>query len=470
MGIPTWGKIFIDTNFGDKRRNKRLIQTAQQIEYESAKKGASATLTSHAELKAVSRVLKSNMVTLHTITEGFIRATCENLNASHVLLVEDTSEINFGWRKKQVSGLGPTGNGKDQGFFLHPVIVIEPEIKEVLGLAGIEVLIRKHGQHTTLNDAYRRKPIEEKESYRWITAAHDGCQQLPSETRKTIVADREADIFDLFLFHHEEQLGDNCELLIRASRNRRIANSEKCLFEEIENWEPKFVHTIKIENSQKRSARDAVCSVRFERITIEAPWRYQKRGFTKNIPGVYVIDVREDSPPEGEEPLNWKLLTTWTIESVADAMEKIEWYSCRWYIEELFRILKSGYQTETVHFKDAQQLINWCALRLMMAIKLLYIKTHRDDETPGSASEIFSDMEIRVLESIEDELISSKSTIRRPLAGSIAWASLLVAIMGGYQALPSAKPFGQTTLWRGLARFESIVTGYTSAIKNMGRS
>jgi len=101
--------------------------------------------------------------------------------------------------------------------------------------------------------------------------------------------------------------------------------------------------------------------------------------------------------------------------------------------------------------------------------QLLYIRTHRDDEKTDSAKGVFSEIELEVLEACETKLISDKSTIRRPEKYSIAWASLLVTIMGGYQALPSAKPFGQTTLWRGLIRLEGAVMGYQVASERSGR-
>lgn len=468
--MPTWEESYEGVTLGDRRRNKRLIETAQQIEQITEKKGVSATLRGHAELKAVSRLMRTNTVTPHTITEGFIRHTCGSIDASHVLVVEDTSEFNFAWRKKAISGLGPTGNGEDQGFFIHPAIVVEPEENSVIGLAAIEVHVREYGVRTTENKAHKKKDIEEKESYRWITAARDGCRQLAPKVKKTIVADREADIYDLFLMHHEGKLGENCELLIRASYNRKISDGKEYLFDEIASWEPRHRFVLNVEGTKKRAKRSATCDVRYGQITIEVPKTQRGKSGVKAIPDIFVVDVSEDNSPSEENPIHWTLLTTWKVTTPEEALEKIAWYRCRWHIEEVFRILKSGYQTESARFDDAHQLINWCALRLVMAVKLMYIRTRRNDETPESARDIYSEIEIRILKACENELISPRSTIYRPPAETIAWASLLVAIMGGYQALPSAKPFGQVTLWRGLARLEGAVIGYAAAMRDVGRS
>jgi hypothetical protein len=468
MGIPSWEKAFEGISLGDERRIKRVIKTAKQIENISEKKGASGVLCGNHELKAVSRFLRTQEVTPKKLIEGYARESCGSITESHVLVVEDTTELNFAWRKKNIPGLGPTGNGEDQGFFMHPAIVIEPKEGHVLGLAGLEVIKREYGERTTENEAHKGKEIEDKESYRWITVPREGCENLPDRIIKTVVADREADIYDLFLMHHKGEMGKNVELLIRASRNRKIGEGEGYLFDEIETWER--VHGVEIEVSatKKKPKRTAVCGIRYGKITMEIPKTQRHRKGKERIPEIYVVDVREENPPDVSDAVHWTLLTTWEVNTIEEALQKVEWYRRRWLIEELFRVLKSGYQVESVRFEDGHALMNWCALRLMMAIKVMYLRTHREDERPETAKDAFTDIEIEVLEACEDELIPEKSTIHRPPKKTNAWAALLVAILGGYKATPSAKPFGHVCLWRGLARLEGAVIGYRAAKKKCG--
>lgn len=463
MKLPSWEEAFKNSNLGDKRRNSRAIKIANQIDSKCEKKGASAALKGHGELKAVSRLLNSPKVTPKSLVDGFMKINCERISDSHVLLVEDTSELNFAWRKKKIKGLGPTGNGEDQGFFIHPAIIVEPNRNQVQGIAALSVITRQYGQKTTEGDKYKSKDITEKESYRWIDVPRQGIERLPAGIKKTIVADREADIYDLFLMQQIGELGANCELLIRASRNRKIAGGEGYLYDEIDSWDIRGTHLVNIDGNGKRKKREALCSIRFGEITMEVPKTQRNKKGKESISNIFVVDIREDINNNQDEALHWRLLTTWPVNTLAEAIEKIEWYRSRWLIEELFRILKSGYLVESVRFDEGNALINWCALRLLMAVKLMYIRTHRDDEQPESAKAVFSDIELKVLEACEPQLISVKSTIYRPEKYTTAWASLLVAIMGGYQALPSAKPFGQTTLWRGLVCLEGAVIGYLAA-------
>lgn len=459
--MPTWEETFKNTDFGDKRRVKRAIQLAYQIDSQCEKNGASSLLSGHGELKAVSRFLNSPGTKPENITEGFMDINCSSIIKSHVLLVEDTSELNFAWRNKQIEGLGPTGNGIDQGFFIHPAIIVDPEKSALLGIAALGIITREHGQNTTAGEKHQLKDITEKESYRWLEVPREGIKRIPKNIKKTIVADREADIYDLFLAHQQGDMGDNSELLIRASRNRKIVGKTHLLYEEIDSWDVQGIH--EVTGSAKRKKHNAICSVRFGSVGFEIPKSQKHRKERKNIESVYVIDIRENNSDNEEDFLHWRLLTTWPITTLEEAIEKVEWYKNRWLIEELFRVLKSGYKVESVRFDSGKALINWCALRLLMAVKLMYIRTHRDDETTKSAFTIFSEIELKVLEACESKLISPNSTIRRPEKYSTAWASLLVAIMGGYHALPSAKPFGQTTLWRGLVALESAVMGYEAA-------
>lgn len=464
--IPTWEEAFENADFGDQRRLKRAILLANQIDSKCEKSGASSLLSGHGELKAASRFLNSKGTNPQSITEGFTNFNCSNITANHVLLVEDTSELNFAWRNKQIDGLGPTGNGKDQGFFIHPAVIVNPEQKSLLGIAGLKILTREHGQNTTANDMYRLKDITEKESYKWLEVPQDGAKRISNNIKKTIVADREADIYDLFLAHQQGCLGENCELLIRGSKNRKIVGENRLLYDEIDSWEIKGTHEFEIEANAKRKKRKATCSVRFGTVGFKIPLSQKSRKGKELIKSINVIDIRENNSTDEKDVLHWRLLTTWPVSNIDEAIEKIEWYRCRWLIEELFRVLKSGLKVESVRFDTGKALINWCALRLLMAVKLMYIRTHRNDETKKSATEIFTEIELKVLEACESRLISKNSTIYRPEKFTTAWASLLIAIMGGYQALPSAKPFGQTTLWRGLVALEGAVMGYKAASYN----
>lgn len=108
----------------------------------------------------------------------------------HVLLVEDTSEINYQAKAGRKRGLGLVGNGSDVGLFVHPALALDADSGAVLGLAGATIWHRLTGKAAN----YQELPIEAKESFRWIDTPKKAAKHLDQAAMVTVVADREADI------------------------------------------------------------------------------------------------------------------------------------------------------------------------------------------------------------------------------------------------------------------------------------
>ncbi len=51
----------------------------------------------------------------------------------------------------------------------------------------------------------------------------------------------------------------------------------------------------------------------------------QRRGLVRDLPA--------QPPPGVAEPIDWLLLTMVAVHTPADAMERIDWYICRWIVE-----------------------------------------------------------------------------------------------------------------------------------------
>jgi hypothetical protein len=448
--------------FGDIRRNARAIEIAEKLD-NSFEKSASASLPESADYKGALRFVKIEAVTPDSILSPFIDYNLENLDANHVLVIQDTTEFNFSWRKKtKITGLGPVGNNVDQGFFFHPGLIVNPKNECVLGLAAAKFWTRDFEEQTKGKKKIQDKPFTERESYRWLSLAQDVQERATENLKITIVGDRESDIFDVFEAKALGILNENCELLIRSARDRRLESSEKSLFSTIKDWDIKGRYCLYIKPTLDRKGRESEMAVKYGCVSIQPPntkWNSGK----KPVQNIYVVDVREINPPDEKSEVHWTLLTTWEVTSFEAAVEKINWYSSRWFIEELFRMLKSGYKVEKVKFDNGQALMNWCALRIMQAIRLFHLLTQRDLKTMNSALTFFSNAEIKILEYLEENNLSKKTKVEVPPKLSIAWAVLLIAIFGGYKAYPSAKPPGQQSLWRGLAKLEAAQIGFLAA-------
>jgi hypothetical protein len=150
-----------------------------------------------------------------------VRDVCSN---RHVLCLQDTTEINHHSHKNRVTGLGPVGNPKNIGFFLHPALVIDGDDKTCLGLSPIHTHVRALEK----KKRYQGEKIETKESFRWIETAQSSKAVLEKAKMITIVADRESDIYEEWVRIPD----DKTHLLIRACKDRCLKDGSK-LFETV---------------------------------------------------------------------------------------------------------------------------------------------------------------------------------------------------------------------------------------------
>jgi hypothetical protein len=87
---------------------------------------------------------------------------------------------------------------------------------------------------------------------------------------------------------------------------------------------------------------------------------------------LWAVQVREVDPPAEVEAIEWLLLTTVAVETVDDAIERVQWYSCRWSIEVWHRILKSGCRLEARQFQWAERLQRCLSLYSVLAWRIFY--------------------------------------------------------------------------------------------------
>lgn len=87
-------------------------------------------------------------------------------------------------------------------------------------------------------------------------------------------------------------------------------------------------------------ARRAKLAVRFARVELDL---HGPRGIRWQRLPLWAVHVREvGTTPAGEPPLDWMLLTTFAVDTLADAKQVIHSYATRWAIEEFHKTWKSG--------------------------------------------------------------------------------------------------------------------------------
>lgn len=442
-------------DLGDKRLNQRYALLLKRFKNKPSLSIPGAC-KGWGETQAAYRFFNNPKVSKEVILAPHIEATKERMKSHPIVLcVEDTSFINYDGQR-ETPDLGPHSSQLEHGYFLHPLVAITPE-KLCLGTLHLHSWIRdkKLNKHRE----YTKKPIEEKESYRWIEGYHETnrLQQGLDKTDLVYIADRESNIYELFA----EGLKGQAHWLIRALGNRKTTESNQIRDELLKTMSLGTL-SLQLTHRKKRKRRDATLVVYSKRVCLSGP-RRRKKGFLPDVPVTVILAV-EENPPEGEEPIDWLLLTDIEVSSFKEAQEKLEWYSCRWQIEIFFNTLKSGCQIEKLQLEARERLESAVALYMIVAWRLLYIRTLNRLFPEMNCEAIFEKEEWQAiwLMSGDTELPDEPPPLQKVI--------IKLAMSGGYLNRKHDTPPGVKVLWIGMQQLQSFIAGFNVAKKLLGIS
>jgi hypothetical protein len=374
----------------------------------------------------------------------------------HVLAIQDTSEINYQAQSGRKRGLGTVGNGTDAGLFVHPVLAVDAQSEECLGL--VDALVWRRTKSKAKN--YQQLPIEEKESYRWVKGGERAKATLAEAAVITLIDDREGDIYEKWARLPDHRM----RLLTRACRDRSLTDGQK-LFPTLAQMPEAHRFTLELPaRPGKRGARTAQMAVRFGRIRITRPGTCSDRNAPPEIE-LYAIEVRELNPAPGDA-VCWRLLTTHAVETIEQALTVIGWYRLRWHIEQLFRTLKrQGLRIEQSVVEDGEALEKLAVIALIVAtITMQLVLARAAGAHDAPASRVFDPEQLAVLHALQSTVQGRTRKQQNPHPpNSLAWAGWTIARLGGWTGYESDKSMGPITMRDGLDRFSGIVDGYRLA-------
>jgi Transposase DNA-binding/Transposase Tn5 dimerisation domain len=445
----TWAvHEFAEAELGDLRRTKRLIELATVLAQNPRASLPEASGTS-AMLKAAYRFFANEAIEPQDIIHSHIEATYGRLDTVPVVLaVQDTTEVN--WTSlRATTGLGPLGHTACRGLFVHSTLAITPE-RVPLGLLAQQVWARDAND---VGKRARRKqlPITQKESQKWLWSleavcnAHEGCPQ----TRFVSVGDREADIYDVLAAERPAGV----ELLIRAAWDRCVSAPQHYIWATVEAQPVVSTLVLHIPRRGTQPAREARLALRSCALTL-CPPRHRK---AEGLPAVtlWAVQVQEnEAPPEGE-PIEWLLLTTVAVETIEDAIERVQWYSCRWGIEVWHRILKSGCRIEARQLETAERLRRCLALYSVLAWRILYA-TMLARSVPEAPCSILLDPEEWQALYCAIHRVPQPPAEPPSLAQVVEW----IARLGGFVGRRRRDHPGPEVLWRGFQHLSDLTTMY----------
>jgi len=211
-----------------------------------------------AKIVRYSRFLANENVSLEALLAGWGEQTSIAAAGRHVLAIQDTSEINFRTKPERRRGLGEIGKGTGHGLLLHTMVAVDADSDACLGLVAGKIWTRP-GRVTV---PHHRRPLEQKESERWISTANQAKQVLSAAAMVTVIDDREGDIYAKWA----SVSAASFHLLTRSMHDRVLADGAS-MYITAASWPIVDTATIDIVARADRPARRAKLVLRFGRVT-----------------------------------------------------------------------------------------------------------------------------------------------------------------------------------------------------------
>lgn len=408
------------------------------------------------------RFLNNENVTVSELGRSLADSCEQQVEGLHVLSISDTSEINLQSHvgRLKPKALGVVGNNSDVGFFLHPTLALNADGGCPLGISHVQVWTRDPERGDKEQRNYGSLPIEQKESYKWLESAEGSARCLQSGGARLVthIGDRESDLYEEWARVPDA----HNHLLLRVCRDRHLLGRSESLYGYLADQPCEGTYTINVPADARigRRAREAWMAVRFTPLEIRRP---KQLSATEYPPGVrlYAVEAKEINPPADQEPIHWRLLTTHAVMTLEQALQVIEWYRWRWQIELLFATLKTAaLDIESSELESIVGIQRLTVLALSVAVQILQLLAGRQ-QLELKVSLTFSAEQQHYLEQIAPTLEGHTDKQRNPHPlGSLAWASWLIARLGGWSGYQSQRPPGIRTLARGLREFEAMFQGW----------
>lgn len=441
----TWAEQELEgADLGDKRRNKRLIKVVEDLATQPNESVPQASRDAAAmqgiyEFWANPRIKASEILSAHT------SSTVERIKGhSIVLAIQDTTELDFTDHRSK-RGMGAISKSTAKGLKVHTNLAASVE-GVPLGILAQKIWARDKSKASS----DRRRAIESKESQRWLESLKITQDLMPTETRVITVADREADIYELFALAEREK----SEFLIRAAQNRNTSSGKVCaevkpLFEAIRQTAEIGQMKLELQRTPRRMARSATLSVRVTKLWLQPP--VAKQSQLDEAVEVYVILAEEMQPPPGEKAICWLLLTTLVVNDFEQASQCLRWYSYRWLIERYHYCLKSGCQIEKLQLEEAERIERALATYAIVAWRLLWLTYEARCHGEQPVERILERHEWQSLYCMVHKTNQMPNEVPT-LEQCIRW----IASLGGFLGRKGDGDPGVKTLWRGLQRLHDI--------------
>ncbi len=426
----------------DERLDQRLsVILMDTIEHPSASIPKAAGSAGAA--KATYRFYANPRVTADALRGGIATETARRcLEEDVVLVVQDTTSLNF-TGLHSIPELGPIDSGGlARGVHLHTALGVTTSGR-VIGILDQQYSARpQQGQPAP----------EEKESGKWINgidAARDvlytaaEARPLP---RLIHVMDREGDAYEVMMTIVDA--GDSA--IIRCAQNRRIDDPLNKAHEAVRNQPVLCRKEILVPRKKGIPERYAQVEVRSMRVTLVPDHEKYPHAWrmTWNL-----VEVWEPEPPPGVESVHWLLWTLEPAATAAEALAVVAKYKCRWPIEEVHLVIKSGCQVESLQLETWEGLEKAVTVNAAVAARIVSLRDLARETPEAAALGVLSEDEVEVL-------VCRFGKGMKPSELTIGQAVLWIGRLGGHLNRKRDGMPGVRTLWSGLHDLTLLVAGF----------
>jgi len=427
-------KDFPHLNFGDLRRDERFVTIINNI---SSQPGASIPKQNKSwyDTKATYEFFKNEDVSLEELKKTMMLYGAKKIAGEMTALIaHDISNISY--TDLQAKGLGYLDNKEGQGILCYSSIAATTEGLP-LSLLYQQTWIRPFEEMGKSNKR-EQLAFEDKQSYRWYEGMSEVNKLLGNEIHKIHVADREADIYELFFHAHES----NTDLLIRARHNRPLSSGSH-LWDSIAAQPLAATVGLDIPDKTGKKKLKVQAEVRYHEVEILRPTR-SKNSYESVTLTAIEIKEKNDENKNAEDTIHWKLLTTLEIKSVSDALQCTKWYTFRWLIERFHYVLKSGTKIEELQLKDAESLQKAIAVYSMAAFRVMQLVYESRHNPEVSCEVVLTKAQWQTLYML---IHNSNQIPKKP--PSLQQAVMWIGRLGGHLGRKSDGPPGLKTVWQG---------------------
>jgi len=463
--VPSLGQEFYEADFGDYRLTQRLVSIVDAAE-RAPSAGFPKQAGSAAALEGTYRFLNNPEVAPEAILEPHFNCTSDRAaELDLVLVVHDTSEIEID-RESVGDDLGWLTPSR-RGFLLHASLCVSADgLRRPLGLLALNTVFRPafaRRENVTPAEKLRIKKAKgigtdlNGEARRWSDGATEAASRLGNCTQAIHVMDREGDSYALLAGLLDKSL----RFVIRVNHDRAIRDEalpdgNDSLFARLSRPTGKFERTVRISARKSPNAgpkakrehperRERLAELSFSAttITLRRP-RHRSSALPEELT-LNFVRVWEPDPPEGQEPVEWRLVTTEPIESVDQIAAAVDRYRARWIIEEFFKALKTGTAYQKRQFESRRAMLNALAVLGPVAWRLLALRATSRDSSETPATRVLTEVQVKILKAIVKK---RKLNIKLSRVPTVREAMLAIAALGGH--IKYNGPPGWQTLGAGM--------------------